>query len=291
MSTIQVFTDTGSDMTNELIAQGIKIVPLYITFDGKESLKQMIDLDLEEFYDRMRKPHDFVPKSSLASIQDYYDIFEKELQEGNDVLYICMSGKFSSTLGAANNARDMLLEEYPDRKVVVVDCNTISYGQHYITKVAKEMIDNNKTLDEVVEVIEDIKPSVHYFFTVESLNYLKDGGRIGGGAALLGEVLNIKPVLKIEDCHIDAVGKVRGRNKSLDAILDELVKFMEGKNIDDYEFVLLEGDVPEEASEYKKEVLERLNLKDIVTCKLGISIGLHAGPGTMGLGVMKKYKG
>ena len=85
MAKIQIFTDTGSDMTDELANEGVKIVPLYITFDGKTSLKQMVDIKLPEFYERMRSPHDMHPKTSLASIQDYYDLFEEDLKDGKDV--------------------------------------------------------------------------------------------------------------------------------------------------------------------------------------------------------------
>ena len=289
MSKIQVFTDTGADMTDELKAFGVKIVPLYITFDGKTSLKQMEEITLDDFYKRMREPHDMHPRTSLAPIGDYIDIFTDELEKGNDVLYLCMNGKFSSTLGAANNAKQMLEEEFPDRKIEVIDSKTVTYGQHYMAREAQKMADNGASMEEIVSMIKNVQESIKYFFTVETLDYLRDGGRIGGAEALLGGLLNIKPVLLIDnDAEVKAITKVRGRNKSLDAIIDEAEKFFEGKDKSKYNVTILEGDILDEAMEFKKDVEERLGITCDEVCRLGISIGLHAGPGTMGISIIEK---
>ncbi|MCQ2978762.1 MAG: DegV family protein [Clostridia bacterium] len=288
MNKIQVYTDTASDNLEALINEGVKIVPLYISFDGVNSLKQNVEISLPEFYERMRAPHDKHPKTSLASIQDYYDLFEEDLKDGKDVLYICMNGKMSSTLGAANNAKAMLEEDYPNSKVCVVDSTTVTYGMYHLAKIANDMAKENKSIEEIANKLDEVKPTIKYFFTVETLDYLRDGGRIGGATALLGGVLNIKPVMLIEDGEIKPISKVRGRNKSLESIKEELKKELEGKDINDYELVVLEGDIVEEANEFKNELVKELNVSDIPVCKLGISIGLHAGPGTMGLGIMHK---
>lgn len=289
MSKIQVFTDTGADMTDELKTYGVKIVPLYITFDGKNSLKQMEDIKLEEFYKKMREPHDMHPRTSLAPIGDYVDIFTEELEKGNDVLYLCMNGKFSSTLGAAINAKQILEEEFPDRKIEIVDSKTVTYGQHYMARRAQEMADEGKSMEEIIAMIEKVQPTIKYFFTVDTLDYLRDGGRIGEGAALLGGLLNIKPILLIDsDAEVKAITKVRGRNKSLEALIEEAEKFFEGKDKSKYDISILEGDVPEEANEFRAEVEERLGVKCDGICKLGLSIGLHAGPGTMCISILEK---
>lgn len=288
MSNIQIFTDTGSDLTNELKNEGVKIVPLYISFDGKKSLKQMEEITLEEFYQKMREPHEMHPKTSLASIQDYYDLFEPSLKEGKDVIYLVMNGKFSSTMGAAINAKEMLEEDYPGRRVEVVDSKAVTYGQYYLAHIANEMTKENKEIDEIVSTIERLRETVKFFFTVETLDYLRDGGRIGAAAALLGGVLNVKPVMLIEDGEIKPVSVARGRNKSLNAILDEAKKYLDGKDVSKYEIAILEGDIYDEAVEFRKIVEEELKAKDLPISKLSISIGLHAGPGTMGIGVIER---
>lgn len=285
---IRVFTDTGADMTDELIEEGIKIIPLYITFDGINYLKQMEEIKVEEFYERLKAPREIYPRTSLASIQDYVDAFKEELKAGNDVLYICINSRFSSTIGSANNAKNILEEEFPDRKIIVVDSETVTYGQHYLALQAHKMAQKGASLDEILEMLEKIKKTAKYYFTVDSLEYLKEGGRIGKASALLGGMLNIKPILLLEDGVINPVSKVRGRNKSLEAVIDLFAENIKDLDLSKYQITVLNADAVDEAKELKKEVEERFGINDINECVLGLSIGLHAGPGTVGIGLIEK---
>ena len=285
---IRVFTDTGADMTDELIEEGIKIIPLYITFDGINYLKQMEEIKVEEFYERLKAPREIYPRTSLASIQDYVDAFKEELKAGNDVLYICINSRFSSTIGSANNAKNILEEEFPDRKIIVVDSETVTYGQHYLALQAHKMAQKGASLDEILEILEKIKKTAKYYFTVDSLEYLKEGGRIGKASALLGGMLNIKPILLLEDGVISPVSKVRGRNKSLEAVIDLFAENIKDLDLSKYQITVLNADAVDEAKELKKEVEERFEINDINECVLGLSIGLHAGPGTVGIGLIEK---
>lgn len=285
---IQVFTDTGADMTDELIEEGVRIIPLYITFDGVNYLKQMEDIKIDEFYDRLKAPREIYPRTSLASIQDYVDAFKEELKKGNDVIYLSINSKFSSTIGAANNAKTILEDEYTDRKVIVIDSETVSYGQHFLALKAQKMAKKNSNLDEVIEMVEKIKKTAKYYFTVDSLEYLKEGGRIGKASALLGGMLNIKPILFLEDGVISPVSKVRGRNKSIEAVIELLEEKIKGLDLSKYQFTVLNADCNEDAKILKEEVEKRLGIKEINECVLGLSIGLHAGPGTVGIGLIEK---
>jgi len=286
MRQIKVFTDTGSDMIDELKEKGVGIIPLYITFDGNEYLKQMVDIDIEEFYKRLMEQHEFHPKTSLASIQDYIDAFETVLKEEKDVLYLVMNGCFSNTYGAAMNAKNILQEKYPESRIEVVDTMTVTYGQYYLTNIANDMAKSGADIDEIIKNIESKRSDIKFYFTVETLNYLKLGGRIGKVSALLGEMLNIKPVIEMHNGELLPITKVRGRKKSLACVLDK-VKEEVGSDLDSYDVTVVSAKADDEL-EYYDIVKDELGMDKLGMCKLGISIGLHAGPGTLGISVIKK---
>ena len=130
---IAVITDTGADMIDELVKIGVDYIPLYITFDGTNYLKQMKDVSIEEFYDKMANAT-FFPKTSLPSVMDICDCYNKHLDEGKEVLYIALNSKFSGTYQAAVSARDLVLEERPDAKITVVDSLNCTYMQYILSK-------------------------------------------------------------------------------------------------------------------------------------------------------------
>lgn len=283
MSSYVIFTDADSDMQIDMVKQlGVGIQPMRFTLNGTEYYNWLDERDITnaDFYRELRAGGQ--TSTSQTNTNEYADTFRPALQAGKDVLYIGFSSGLSGTVNAAAMAIEDLEKEFPGREVVVVDSLSASLGQCLLVQMAAIMQQEGKTLHEVADWLRANCGKLAHWFTVDDLQFLKRGGRITGTAAFMGSMLNIKPVMNVdENGKLHAVDKVRGRKNSLLRLVEEAEKaaVKPQENI----VYVAHADCPEDAAFVADEIQKRLAPKEIVVQYIGPVIGGHAGPNTVAI--------
>lgn len=291
MRPYQIISDSSCDIPVNMIQElNLGIVPYYASFDAVEYHKELLDLTPEEFYDKVKENKTY-PRTSLPPIQDYIDIFEPYLKEGKDILCICLTAKFSGSFQSANNAKQILEETYPDCRIEVFDSIGATGSQGLLVYEACRMRDAGFDLDRLISTLEMQKKTSKINFTIDSLDFLQHGGRIGKATALAGAILNIKPIIVVKEGELFPESKVRGHKKALRTIL-EMTKQEIGQEKDAYTLCVIraekerQGAAEEIANELREEgfdVMENI-------WPVGITIGTHCGPTAVGICYIKKYE-
>mgnify|MGYP000010139189 CR=1 FL=1 len=279
---LQLFTDTSANLPVALTKQHhITVVPFSYTVDGKETdYPDDADFDGAAFYGAMRRGA--VVKTSMVNPDLMANYFERALSQGDDVLYVGMSGGISGTAHAAALAAEELREKYPHAKIMTIDTYAASLGEGLQVLEAAELLRAGRSFEEVGDRILARRPHMCQFFTVDDLNHLKRGGRINAATALFGTMLAIKPVMHVDDeGRLIPVSKARGRKASLTALVDR----MEATAIDPagQTVFISHGDCLEDAEFVAGEVRRRLGVETVHINYVGPVIGNHSGPGTMAL--------
>lgn len=275
----QLFTDTSANLPVEIIDEyGIEVVPFSYTIDGVEYIPER-EFDGKAFYAAMRAGSEI--KTSMVNAGTFIERFKAALDAGKDVLYIGMSGGISGTANAALMAKQELDEEYPDRKIVVIDTLAASLGEGLFVIKAAEQLRDGAALDTIEEDIRAQVPSMCQSFTVDDLKYLKKTGRVSGAAAIIGNVLSIHPIL-IGDYEgkIVVKAKVRGMKRTLDALAERYAELALSKT----ETI---GIAHADNEEGKAYLVQRLRDKGLTGKCLSVCYepvtGSHVGPGTVAL--------
>ena len=275
----QLFTDTSANLPVEIIDEyGIEVVPFSYTIDGVEYIPER-EFDGKAFYAAMRAGSEV--KTSMVNAGTFIERFKTALDTGKDVLYIGMSGGISGTANAALMAKQELDEEYPDRKIVVIDTLAASLGEGLFVIKAAEQLKDGVALDAIEEAIRAQVPSMCQSFTVDDLKYLKNTGRVSGAAAIIGNVLSIHPIL-IGDYEgkIVVKAKVRGMKRTLDALAERYAELALSKT----ETIGIAHADNEEGTAY---LVQRLRDKGLTGKCLSVCYepvtGSHVGPGTVAL--------
>ncbi|WP_025641942.1 DegV family protein [Schnuerera ultunensis] len=279
----KIITDTSANLTEEMIEQyNINIIPLVFRI-GEEEFYSYVKgkkTDIKQFYDRMRQGE--IITTSLISMEKCQDVFESNLKEGKDILYISFSSALSGTYNAALMVAKNLEKEYPERKIYVVDSLAASMGQGLLVYYCAEQKRSGKSIEEVKDWLIENRLQLCHWFTVDDLFHLKRGGRISGTIALVGTVLGVKPVLHVDnEGRLVPVRKVRTRKKSLISLVDEMEKTC--INPTEQIVFISHGDSIDDALYVEKLVRDRLNVKDIKINYVDPVIGAHSGPGTIAL--------
>lgn len=275
----QLFTDTSANLPVEIIDEyGIEVVPFSYTIDGVEYIPER-EFDGKAFYAAMRAGSEV--KTSMVNAGTFIERFKTALDAGKDVLYIGMSGGISGTANAALMAKQELDEEYPDRKIVVIDTLAASLGEGLFVIKAAEQLRDGVALDAIEEDIRVQVPHMCQSFTVDDLKYLKKTGRVSGAAAIIGNVLSIHPIL-IGDYEgkIVVKSKVRGMKRTLDALAERYAELVLNKA----ETI---GIAHADNEEGKAYLVQRLRDKGLTGKCLSVCYepvtGSHVGPGTVAL--------
>ena len=275
----QLFTDTSANLPVEIIDEyGIEVVPFSYTIDGVEYIPER-EFDGKAFYAAMRAGSEV--KTSMVNAGTFIERFKAALDAGRDVLYIGMSGGISGTANAALMAKQELDEEYPDRKIIVIDTLAASLGEGLFVIKAAEQLNDGVALDAIEEDIRAQVPSMCQSFTVGDLKYLKKTGRVSGAAAIIGNVLSIHPIL-IGDYEgkIVVKAKVRGMKRTLDALAERYAELALSKT----ETI---GIAHADNEEGKAYLVQRLRDKGLTGKCLSVCYepvtGSHVGPGTVAL--------
>lgn len=283
MADYVIVTDSSCDLPAKLAEElELVVLPLSFHLSGKEYHNYLDEreMPIREFYSHIRAGEPCT--TSAVNVDAYKSAMEPLLKQGKDILDLAFSSGLSATYNAAKIACDELSEAYPERKVRAVDTLAASLGQGLLVYLAAQMKRDGKSLEEIRGWVEENRLHLCHWFTVDDLNHLKRGGRISGATALIGTMLNIKPILHVDDeGHLIAVGKVRGRRASLDALADH----MEQSAADpaSQTVFISHGDCREDAEYLAGEIRRRMRVKDVVIGDVGPVIGTHSGPGTMAL--------
>lgn len=292
---IQIISDGSLDLPKELtIEKDIQVVPFYVSFDSETYLKENEELDVREFYQKMVDHHDIFPKTSMPSVQDYFEVFEPLAKEEIPVICICITKKFSGSLQSATTAKDMILEEYPQAKITVIDCtvNTVLQGI-YVLEVCR-LRDMGLDYDSIVEKILSIRETGRIFFTIGNIDYLKHGGRIGKLAGIAGSALKIKPLITLKEGEIFNSGISRNRMKSMEKVIEMLKNYLDEVNAKagEYSICIGYGYDYDEAVKFREMlkdlVRERLGIEEVRLYQIGATIGVHTGPYPIGIGILKR---
>ena len=282
MSEYVITTDNNSDLPEKYLKDhGVGCMYLSYSMDGKNYTHENF-LPEHEFYEAMRNGS--MPTTAQVNPENAKALLEPYLKEGKDILHIAFSSGLSGTYNSSRIAAEELMEEYPDRRIIVVDSLSASLGQGLLVWLAQQKKELGQTLEDVADWAEKNKLKMVHLFTVDDLNYLYRGGRVSRTTAIVGSMLNIKPVLHVDnEGKLTAIGKVRGRKKAL----QELVKLMDEKigsfGADCDTIFISHGDCEQDAQYVAAKVKEKYNIKNIIINQVGATIGAHSGPGTMAL--------
>ena len=276
----QIITDSCCDFPNEMYTRlNLTVVPLSVEFRGKV-YDDKNDDSLKDMYDGLRSGEE--AKTSAVNPDRWATAIESALSAGQDALVLVFSSGLSTTYQSAVIAAEDLKEKYPDRKIYVSDTLSASMGQGLLVWYACQKRDAGMSLEEVYTWVEENKLHLCHWFTVDDLMYLRRGGRISAATALVGTMLQIKPVLHVDDeGHLISMAKARGRKASLDALARKTVEL--GANYDNSTMFISHGDCLEDAQYLAQQLKEKYGVKEVIISYVGAVIGSHSGPGTVAL--------
>lgn len=288
MGKFKIITDSSCDLTQELADElDLRVVPLSVLINDKEYVNYLDgrEISFADYYTLLRQ--EMQGKTSAPNVFDFTSAMEDYLKEGMDILYLGFSSALSGTYNAGVVAAEELRAKYPERKIITVDTLCASLGQGMLIYLAVKKKETGASIEEVAEYVENTKLHLCHWFTVDDLNHLKRGGRVSAVAATFGTILNIKPVMHVDnEGRLIAVDKVRGRKASLNALL----KMMEETVIDKSVAFISHGDCYEEAKALADKVREEVGIENVKINYVGPVIGTHSGPGTMALFFLGKQR-
>lgn len=276
----QIITDSCCDFPTPMYGQlGLTFVPLTVEFRGN-TFDDKNDDSLKDMYAGLRAGE--VAKTSAVNPSRWSQAMEKALAAGKDVLVLAFSSGLSTTYQSAVIAAEELKDAYPDRKIQVIDTLCASMGQGLLVWYACKKRDEGLSLDEVAQWVLDNRLHLCHWFTVDDLMYLKRGGRISAATALVGTMLQIKPLLHVDDeGHLINMTKTRGRKAAIDAMVKKAQEL--GAGYDNSTMFISHGDCLSDAEYLSRQLKEKCGVKDVVISYVGAVIGSHSGPGTLAL--------
>lgn len=282
MREFKIVTDNTADLPDSYVEEHqIERIWLCCMMDGQTYTAEN-RISYPEFYEKMRGG--CMPTTSQVNPQGVREIFEGILNQGYDVLYIAFSSGLSGSYNSARIAAEELREEYPEAQIIVIDSLSASLGEGLLVHKAVQLKEAGRSLSETAAWVEENKLHLCHVFTVDDLNHLYRGGRVSRTAAFLGTLVNIKPMLHVDnEGKLIPVSKVRGRKKSIHTLADMMEQQM-GSFRDQNDIVFIShGDCPEDAENLRKLVEERFGIHAFVIDYIGTTIGAHSGPGTLAL--------
>jgi len=273
---IKVVTDSTADIPQELLNRyDIRLVPINIQF-GTETYQEGIDIDRPTFFRKLDE-YPTVPTSSQPSPGQFVEVFRPLVEDGHSIISIHVTSKHSGTYQSALLAKSML----PEANIEVFDSLSISIGTGYQVLAAARAAEEGKSMKEIIQMLEGIRSRMSLYLTPATLKYLQKSGRVGKLAGALGSLLNVKPIIKVEDGVLEAFQNVRTRGKALERIVEltaEAVGTTEPVKIG-----IPHAEVPDEAEELRKRLESIFNVDEMQVVPLACSLTVHGGPGIIGI--------
>ena len=275
-----IMTDSAADISPEILAQwGVPFVSLTYKFDDETQSWGNYEKPFSAFYQKMRSGG--VARTAAVNMETFKQSFAPILQQGKDLLYICFSSGLSTTFQSSTIAVEELREQFPERKLITVDSLAASSGQGLLVKLTVDRKNAGATIEEAAQFVRDTRLHLDHWFTVDDLVYLKRGGRVSAAKAFVGGLLNIKPVLHVDDeGHLINMFKVRGRKASLKALAEKYGELIQDRN---EQIFISHGDCLGDAQELERMLREAYGVQVTLINEIGPVIGAHSGPGTLAL--------
>lgn len=281
MNEIKIICDSLSDVNKEYLEKyDIDVVPLTVILNEKE-YRDGIDMQPEEFYRILREENAY-PKTSQATYAQFKEIFDKYTKDGKKILYISGSAAATGTCQSA-----IMAKNDTEGEIYIYDSNNLTFGAGFFVVKAAEMINEGKAIEEVFKALDEIKEKYVLMFSVDTLEYLKKGGRISSTKATVGSLLNIKPILEVKDGLVSQVGQVRGKKNVLNKMI-ECIKERLGDDLEQEEVYIGYSDDLKEREKLTEIAKEVFKPKKIGYFIIGTCVGSHSGPGVGGILVFKK---
>jgi DegV family protein with EDD domain len=280
LTRVAIFTDSASDLDPAFAAEhGIGIVPLLVNF-GRDSFKAGLELTTDAFWERMVAPDAPFPTTAASSPGEFKDAYEAAFAEGADsIVSIHVAGSLSGTIKSAQIARDML----PDREIHVVDSSGASMAEGILAIMGLELAAQGRSAAEIAEVLEARAPDMVMYVALETLEYLRKGGRISGAQAAIGTLLSVKPIIVVKHGVVETGDRVRTRAKARERLIELICERPA-------ERLAIVHTISPDVAAFREEVLARLPVKldpdDVPTALVGPSVGPHLGPGCVGAVVL-----
>ncbi|WP_314937981.1 DegV family protein [Parvimonas micra] len=273
---IKLFSDMGADIPVEIAKKyKIQIFNMVVT-DGENEYILNYDIDKYKLFENMSKGVNY--KTSQVSYKDFYDAFKDEILAKNEIIYISLSSGLSGTYNTANMVKNDLLDEFPDAKIYVIDSLGASFGYGALAIKISKMIEENESIEEILKYIDFYKKHINYIFTVDELTYLYRGGRLNKAKFIIGNLLNICPILDIvkDTGKLNLFDKVRGHKAFKKKIIDIIKN--KSEFLDKQTIIILQGDCEDKANDLKELLMEEFDNKDILISGVDAVIGCHTGP-------------
>ncbi|MEA4920003.1 MAG: DegV family protein [Clostridiaceae bacterium] len=276
----KIITDSASDIPTWISEKyDLLVIPTPVVIEGTDYFDGK-DIFPEQFYDILRSGTDV--KTYHINAHMFREAFEPFAQRGDEVLYICFSTGIAGTFGAANMARDDLLETYPDFKITIIDTKCASMGYGLAVYKLLQMHQNGAPKELIIEAAQFFCSHTEHSVAVDTLQYLLKGGRISKTAATFGSLLGIKPIITVNNNGaLVAIEKVRGRKQSIDRIIARTGEV--GSHLERQTIAVVHGDCLELAEEIKRKLFETYHCRDVIIGQIGCAIGAHTGPGVIGI--------
>lgn len=293
----QIITDSSWDMGEERAEKlDVAVVPYYVTMDGEHYLKEGVELPVRDMYSFMVKNPKLFPRTSLPSIEDYRSIFEEYAKNGTDMICFTLSSKFSGSYNSAVAAKGLIQEQYPGVRITVMDTTLATLMQGLMLQELALFKKSGADYDTLIKRAEEIKTTARIFFTVENLDYLVHGGRVGKLAGISANLLNLRPMILMSEGELFSQGLARGRAQSRKKAIDAFLNYIKenGNDPDRFSYMVGYGYDIAEGEQLRKDVMRQLSalwpdytpVVDIG--QIGATIGTHTGPYPLGFGLIEK---
>ena len=274
-----ISTDSTEDLPSSYLKENnISIHPLYYIVDGKEYIPGVKDMPVKDFYQALKNGK--MPTTSAANPENVMNKMKEQVEKGYDILHISFSSGLSSSYNTTQICAENVMDEFPEAKIIVVDSLSGTVGQGFLVMKAVDMKKQGKTIDEIATWLNENKKHVIHEFIVSDLNHLFRGGRLSKTQALVGTMLNIQPILHMDDeGKLANIGKVRGRKKALHVLADNIEKNADVKNLK--EVFISHGDCIEDAQYLADRIKHKYGIENIMIQDICPTIGAHTAQGTV----------
>jgi DegV family protein with EDD domain len=285
---IKIICDSACDLPAEILQElGIEELPI-VVIKGEKEYFDKVNINPEEVYKSMRDGEVF--KTAQITPITFQNSFEKHVKNGDEIIYIGFSSGLSATFQSANIAKLSVQEKYPEAEITLIDTKAASGGYGLVVYEAGRVLQDGGSKEEIIRTAEFFSENIDHIFTVDNIEYLYRGGRVSRTNAILGGMLNIKPILEVSDGKLVPMEKIRGKNK----VLKRMVELVGERNIDSdlssTIFCITHGDDLETAEKLKSMISEKYGAKEFIINQIGGAIGAHVGPGSLTLFYSKRKR-